>query len=219
MKLHIWGEGFHGVIVEPDQIESRFYTGESALLIEGLSEEQTAQLYEQPQKILDSIKDDEDLEGILKGLGIENAQVHWAEDLEKVRDVLAFDTIDHSFFDLADAPEVSVLEYWDGSNHRNLVLTENLTETVLEVSDAYVSLDEWDGRNPTTGGTGHHQRVYQVLTEDGEKPEEALYLVEAWSQWQGETLPHGKIVDESGLRTHLKELGRDVNDYMGQIRK
>lgn len=148
---------------------------------------------------------------------LSKGEVGWSKEFEEVRNVLAFDVHNQGFFDLADGLEVSVFEYWDGSNHRVIHLTETMSESIVEVSDTAVSLDEWDGRNHVTGGMGYHQRVYRVFTEDGVAPTEPLYLIEEWSQWQGD-LPQGKVVDESGLRIHLKELGRDVEKYMDDIK-
>lgn len=215
--LHIWGES---TLIEAKEIEHRVDCGGGVLLVEGVTDEQESKIYKAFDEYSKDrrIHDMEDLEEFLKEHGeLGDAEVSWSKDFEEVRNVLAFDTVNQGFFDLADGLGVSVCEYWDGSNRRIISLTENLTETVVEVSDSYASLDEWDGRNSVTGGTGRHQRVHRVFTEDGEKPEEPEYLIEAWSQWQGEPLPSGKVVNESGLRLHLKELGRDVDEYMSEI--
>lgn len=219
--LHIWGDYPEGILINADEIESRIDCGgDGVLLVEGVTDAQKSALYKVFDEAYDKgrrLHNADDLEEFLGECRVKGAEIGWSNSYEDVRNVLAFDIVNQNFFNLADGLEVYVFEYWDGSNRHTVALTENLTETELEVSDSYVSLDEWDGRNSVTGGMGRHQRVYRILTEDKEKPEEPKYLIEAWSQWQGD-LPTGRIVEEYGLRQHLEDLDRNVDEYMSEIK-
>lgn len=115
---------------------------------------------------------------------------------------------------------IKVYEYFDGSNLKEIINDSeySLPATELTVTKDYVSLDEWDGHNLTTGGVGEHQEIHKVIEIDGETPDEPLYLINKWSQWQGE-IPSGEVVDEYVLKEHLERLERDADEYIKEIKK
>lgn len=113
---------------------------------------------------------------------------------------------------------VRVYEYFNGSNLERIVNEPEyqLPTTELVVTDDFVSLDEWDGNDLTTLGVGNHQQVHRIIELDGGIEDEPLYLINKWSQWQGD-VPTGEVVDVDGLKQHLEKLGRDVEEYIGMI--
>lgn len=115
-----------------------------------------------------------------------------------------------------DEIEDDTYSYWDGSNWQTVQFDECWTENIITVDPDFVNLDEWDGSNWKTGGIGLHQRIYRIVELDGEKPSEPTFLLEKWSQWQGDH-PKGEIMTTSEVAEHLKEIGRDVDEYMKEL--
>lgn len=114
---------------------------------------------------------------------------------------------------------VKYCEWFDGSNRKvevNDYAESILSETSLVINeDDVLDLDEWDGNNHTTGGVGNHQHVHKIIEEDGENVEDK-YLIVFSSQWQGEDTK-GSVVNKEELIAHLKELGRDIEEYKKYI--
>jgi len=113
---------------------------------------------------------------------------------------------------LNEVEEEKIYRYWDGSNWKT-VLCYNETEIVI--SDDYVNLDEWDGRNFVTGGVGRHEKVYKVYEVDGEKVDDK-FMVLFSSQWQGDH-DLAELMDIDELKQHLVEINRDVDEYIPQV--
>jgi len=111
-----------------------------------------------------------------------------------------------------EVEEEKIYRYWDGSNWKT-VLCYNETEIVI--SDDYVNLDEWDGRNFVTGGVGRHEKVYKVYEVDGEKVDDK-FMVLFSSQWQGDH-DLAELMDIDELKQHLVEINRDVDEYIPQV--
>lgn len=80
--------------------------------------------------------------------------------------------------------------------------------TDLEVEPDYFNLDRWNGSNKEFPSVGRHARVYRIQTIDGE-PVKNKYLVELWSQWQGEELRDGCIMNEEELHQYFTMNFRD----------
>ena len=120
---------------------------------------------------------------------------------------------DGELWDMNLVDEMFAVEYFDSGMNRKVLSVEPFDAKKIVVKDAPYSLDEWDGNNFTTGGVGLHEEVYKII-DDSDEP---LYLIRRWSQWQG-SLPSGKVVSESELIQYLKDLKRDVEDYMSAIR-
>jgi hypothetical protein len=109
---------------------------------------------------------------------------------------------------------IKVYEYWDGHNWITKS-GEEAIEYVVEVEEEQVNLDEWNGSNFQTSGTGLHQYIQKIVEVDDEKVEDK-YLLVRWSQWQG-SLPSGELMSIEEIKEHLELLGRDVNKYMTEI--
>ena len=109
--------------------------------------------------------------------------------------------------------EKRIYRYWDGRNWKT-ILCDN--ETGIVISDDYVNLDEWDGRNFLTGGVGLHERIYKIYEVDGEKVDDK-FMVLFSSQWQGD---HNlaAVMDIDELKQHLEELNRNLDEYIPQIK-
>jgi len=116
------------------------------------------------------------------------------------------------FLEDDDNEEKRIYRYWDGRNWKT-VFCENETEIVI--SDSYVDLDEWDGRNFLTGGVGLHEKVYRVYEVDGEKVADTFMVLYS-SQWQGDH-NSAEVLHIDELKEHLKEIDRDLDEYIPQI--
>lgn len=153
-----------------------------------------------------------DLEDFLEENGYQNVEIDSLEDYPVCEEKLCFDFQEKEFFDLAECYTERIYRYWNGSNWKT-VFCDNETEIVI--SDDYVNLDEWDGRNFVTGGVGLHERIYRVYEVDGEKVDNA-YMVLYSSQWQGDH-DLAEVMDLEKLQEHLKEIDRDLDEYIPQI--
>lgn len=137
-------------------------------------------------------------------------------DVESSR--LIYDVENRSFYVESDGYVVEIYRFWDGSNWRTVELGEDWTDTRIVADSDYVNLDEWNGHDWVTGSIGRHQRIYRIVELDGEKPSEPMFLLEETSQWQSEE-PGGYIMTLSEVVEHLKELGRDVDEYMKALNR
>jgi hypothetical protein len=142
-------------------------------------------------------------------VAVETAEYYGDTD----EDRLIYDRESKIFYNQRDGHVVEIYRYWDGSNWQTVELGDDLIDVVVVVDQDYVNLDEWNGHDWVTGGTGLHERVYRIAELDEEKPSEPTFLLEKWSQWQGEE-PKGYIMTLSEVVEHLKELGRDVDEYV-----
>lgn len=132
---------------------------------------------------------------------------------------LVFDCVNEEFYYTKDGLSVSFYEWWDGHDWQRIIDNEFEVEyrTNLLLNNNSVSLDEWDGGNFQTGGVGYHEKIYRILEIDGKKVEDEYLLVKT-SQWQGEHAT-GEILTLKEVEEHLEELGRNVDEYMEQIKK
>lgn len=155
----------------------------------------------------------EDVFGIVK-VDADYGDELYTDDVNK----LVFDVENQEFFYTDDGLNVSYFEWWDGHNWQRVIDHELEVEyrVSLLLNNNSVSLDEWDGSNFQTGGVGYHERVYRILEIDGEKVEDQ-FLLEKTSQWQGEHAT-GEILTLDDVEEHLKDLGRNVDEYMEDIK-
>jgi hypothetical protein len=158
----------------------------------------------------------EELEEFFASIGIK-ANVTGTDfygDVENYEDKIIYDPNTNKFAFGSYWETVMVYSYWDGHNFKDIT-NDEMVEYELEVEEDEVNLDEWDGRNMVTGGTGLHQYIQKIIELDGEKVNDK-YLLVRWSQWQG-SLPSGEIMDLDDVKNHLESIGRDVNEYMTEI--
>lgn len=237
-KVQLWIRGDErGVVVYPDEIKLVYpmydarcvkFSGIAPEEVENLIPELNRALKEETQIPSEEVNEEFLQEFVQKffferGKDEETAErlseFEYCSDVEDVPEnsVLAFNFYIYEFYDLKGYyEEETVYQYWDGHNWKEIWGSEcSITE--LEISENKVILDEWDGRNMVTGGPGEHQYVYKVYKEDGEDIEDS-YLVVYSSQWQG-VLDTAKVMTEDGLRRHLEEIDRDVEEYIALCKK
>ncbi|MFD1705249.1 hypothetical protein ACFSCZ_00605 [Siminovitchia sediminis] len=238
-KMEIWkvdkGEVDVQYLIDPKEVVEKIEIGGSSLVIDGISDlsyGEELDLSNQLERFKNEMEEKEeyfnadepeDLKKFLEVCGYENIEVDYADDyldfVHENENRLVYDGMNKVFFSLTDFEPCEVYEWWNGSNYETLkhaYYDEGVIKTEIEITEDSVDLGEWDGRNWTTGGLGHHQNVYKVKSVDGEKVEDQ-YLLEESSQWQGDhTL--GQVMSEYELINHLQELGRDVEEYMSAIK-
>ncbi|WP_133965123.1 hypothetical protein [Eubacterium limosum] len=115
------------------------------------------------------------------------------------------DIVTNDFIAKEDLNTHDYLRYWS-DGHWETQWIEGRTD--LEVETDYFNLDRWNGSNKEFHSVGHHARVYRIQTIDGE-PVKNKYLVELWSQWQGEELSDGCIMNEEELHQYFTINFRD----------
>jgi hypothetical protein len=223
MKLEkvLWKNDFNSFafLIDKKKVEERAWVSDQTLIIENV-EANIADLQKQLSEMDENIQDVYEMKDFLKSIGYENAEVSSADEFPAIENKLAFDCYEQQFFNLADAESIKVYEWWDGSNFRTFVLDENTTETKLVITESYVDLDEWDGRNHVTGGIGEHERIYKVLEIDGQDvSDKDVFLLNEWSQWQGSHETGEILEDLDEVEEHLKSIGRDVPKYMYEVGK
>lgn len=229
MKLEkvLWSDGYsdEAFLIDKEEVEERACVGDQTLIIENIKAD-----IEDLQKRVDEwdeeITETWEMEEFLESIGFAEAEVSWAKEFPEIEKTLAFDCWEQDFFYLNDCATIKVYEWykWRGGSNwqtlETLVLDENTSETEIVISEAYVDLDEWDGRNYVTGGMGEHQRIYKVLEMDGENVQNKdIFLLNKWSQWEG-SHETGKILENlSEIEKHLKSIDRSVEKYMLKIEK
>lgn len=218
MRLWDWKEDWEGnaknMLIDDAEIEERVYVGDSTVaLIE------TDASIEELQAAIDKYFEDNIDDHILNIIedAFDEAEIkyhiEYKSDYVDVQDVIVWDG---EFTKLMDWERDQTYEWFDG---KNWVVTSldpsHEVETVIEIFDEYVNLDEWNGSSQSTGGNGLHQRVYRVYTVDGEEVSDT-YLIEYWSQWQGSHAT-AELMDSRELEAHLEEIGRDIEEYMTEV--
>lgn len=223
MKLEkvLWKNDFcdGAFLIDKEKVEERAQISDQTMIIENIKAD-IEDLQKQLSESDESIKDIYEMEEFLESIGFEDSEVSWAEDFPEIKEKLAFDCYEQDFFHLTDAETVKVYEWWDGSNWKTLVLDDSTSETDLVISESYVDLDEWDGRNNVTGGIGEHQRLYKVIEIDGKNVQDKdIFLLNKWSQWE-DSHETGEILENlSEVEKHLKSIDRNVEKYMFEIGK
>jgi len=208
-----------GFLIDKTKIESRAWVNDQTIIIDNVNdgaEELQKKLNESSAKIRDVYE----MKEFLEKIGFENPEVTAADDFPEISEKIAFDVYEQEFFNLADSMTISVYEWLDGNNWKTVIIDDNTDTISIVISDQYVDLDEWDGRNMVTGGIGEHQRIYKILEIDGEDVRNKnMFLLNKWSQWEG-THETGEILENlDDVKKHLNNIGRDVNKYIEEIEK
>ncbi|OXB94857.1 hypothetical protein [Parageobacillus galactosidasius] len=223
MKRLLWelNKGNSALLIDPKDVHEEVYT-EGLLVVEGINDDQWPQILEvlsakeeQDEDFTIRFMDTDDFEIFLEEeLGIE-ASIQDADEWMEPDETTLFDKENVQVWKANELEKTKVYEWWDGSNWRKVILESYMTETVIEITEKSVCLDEWDGRNWQTGGTGLHQYVHKVIMIDGKKTEDMFLLVHS-SQWQG-SHDTGELMTVDELRYHLHHLKRDVEKYLYEI--
>lgn len=107
---------------------------------------------------------------------------------------------------LSDFETETVYRYWDGHNWK--VKYIEVSEFKFDFNDKiWINLDEWDGRNWETGGSGCHCKITKL--DDN-------FVTYEYSQYQGD-IPVSRILEtETELIDYLTDLNR--LEYLEQIK-
>lgn len=210
------------LLIDPKEVSEQVYLGGAFLEInDELSTEQQEFILEklrekEEQGELDvRWMSDDEFQEVLEEIGIDVFVSVADEWIDPDENVILFSREELSFWKPSELEKTKVYEWWDGSNWERVILEAYMDETVVEITEKSVCLDEWDGRNWQTRGMGLHEYVHKVITIDGEEVEDMFLLVNT-SQWQG-SHPTGEILTVDEVRDHLKEIGRDVEKYMYEV--
>lgn len=225
MKKVIWEvEEVQNYLIDHEEIEESIPFGDEAIVVE-LENSNMDDLmingkfaeYKEKEDTPDGWYNVDELQEFFESIGI-NAEVHDAPeygDPVEFADKLIYDINANEFGYGEYWPIVKTYEWHDGSNWKTVELGEGCTEYEMEVAETEVSLDEWNGHDMETDGTGLHEYIQKINKLDGEKVDDR-YLLVKWSQWQG-SHPSGEILTIDEVKDHLEELDRDVNEYMEAI--
>jgi len=99
---------------------------------------------------------------------------------------------------------------WDGHNWRPIVFDSNygMVEKIIKVADSYIDLDQFDGRNWSTGNPFEHVRIHKIIQMDNSTLEDH-YIAICTSDYQG-IHPWGIILEsKQELRKYLEVNYRD----------
>lgn len=223
MKYAIW-ELIHSgknLLIPTEEIEERALVSNSILLDEiELTDEGIREWNKRVRSYENPIFSESDLAVYLEEEhGLENIEFTMIEapNYPPYKNKIAFDLESKEFFNLKDCEKVKVYQWWNGSNYITEELGEADKETIIETSADYVDLDEMEGSNFVTGGLGLHQRLYKIISIDGELAEDK-YLLKRWSEWQGDH-ETGELLNLDEVKVHLERLNRDVAKYMFELGK
>lgn len=210
--------------IDPADIQEKILLGNYAIAIENVDPrfinlKEIKEKLEKYEEENENFCKDElgDLEEFFASLGFENAEAHFTDYYGDIEHVLIYDTDSNEFYDQAEGYQVKIYEWWDGRNFQIVDEEETVWTAEVVLSREYVDLDEWDGRNFQTGGVGFHEEIYKIIEKDGERVE-GEYLLVKTSQWQGNHAT-GEILTLTDIEVHLEQQGRDVDEYMEQIKK
>ena len=207
-------EGDAGYLIDPEEVENVVsFIDYSVAIVNAdvCNKEKLNELLKQSDKI----EDYEDLEEFLENNGFE-WEVKQIADVSIQKEQLCFDFQEQEFFDLENCETERAYSYHDGSNYKRIWIDNELN---IKITESRICLDEWNGNDYVTGGTGFHQYVYKGIEIDGEEVEdtEDTYVVVYTSQWQG-SHDMAEIMNIEEVEAHLTEIGRDLDEYMEDIK-
>lgn len=224
-KYMIWENPYReenegGMLITAKKVEKAIdLVADRVYLIEGVDPDRAEELNAKAQELDVRVWSEYDIQEILEAAGVDlnGVYIRTAADYEDPDDILAYSTEVGYFGSLADYDTTRIYRWWDGRNWKVESEPEGVGyETEVVLSDSYVDLDEWDGRNHVTGGMGNHARVYRVMELDGEVPTEPTFLLNLWFQWQG-VHQTGRVVTLDEIPDILRELDRDPGKYIPEI--
>lgn len=211
------------LLIDPKEVSEQVYLGGAFFIFDDeLNAEQQTLIIEKLKQGDTDIRwmSPDEFQEIIEEIGIDvsvSVADDWVDPSENIilfsREVFSREEL--SFYKPSELETTPIYEWWNGSNWEKITLEFHMDETVVEITEKSVCLDEWDGRNWQTGGTGLHQYLNKVVTIDGKEVEDTFLLVRT-SQWQG-SHPTGEILTVDEVRNHLKEIGRDVEKYMYEV--
>jgi len=221
--FRLWRNDAWNYLIDDNEVEKVVLLGDWSVAIEGVntesldlgdvSEKFDAYFTETDEAVVDA------LESFFRdklGVEVSTEYTEYYGDAESSR--LIYDIENKNFYVEKDGHVVEIYRFWDGGNWRTVELDECWTDTHIVADSDYISLDEWNGHDWVTGSVGRHQQIYRIVELDGEKPSEPTFLLEETSQWDGEE-PKGYIMTLSEVVEHLKEIGRDVDEYMEALNR
>lgn len=94
----------------------------------------------------------------------------------------------HGYYTLSEFDYLiqRVWHYLDiGMNYKSVYSEQMENTATYTITDNCISLDEWNGRNFQTGGTGLHQNVYKILKDNDEILDEDIFMIVETSDWRG----------------------------------
>lgn len=206
------------LLIDPKEVSEQVYLGGAFFIFDDeLNAEQQTLIIEKLKQGDTDIRwmSPDEFQEIIEEIGIDVSVSVADEWINPDENVILFSREELSFWKPSELEKTKVYEWWDGSNWERVILEPYMDETVVEITEKSVCLDEWDGRNWQTGGMGLHEYVHKVITIDGEEVEDMFLLVNT-SQWQG-SHPTCEILTVDEVRNHLKEIGRDVEKYMYEV--
>lgn len=138
--------------------------------------------------------------------------IFWADELvDPNEDRLVYDLYSNLFYrSKEEGFLVRFYEYWDGHNWRPIVFDSNygMVEKIIKVADSYIDLDQFDGRNWSTGNPFEHVRIHKIIQMDNSTLEDH-YIAICTSDYQG-IHPWGIILEsKQELRKYLEVNYRD----------
>ena len=205
-------EGNTGYVIDHDEVEDVVTFLDYSVAEIDADVENVEKLNKLIKQSNTKLEDYEDLEEFLTNNSFD-CEVEQIADVLVQKEQLCYDFQEQRFFDLADCETERAYSYHDGSNYKRIWIDN---ETNVKMTEKRVCIDEWDGNNWTTGGTGLHEYVYKAIEIEGEKVDDT-YVVVYISQWQG-SHDMAEIMTIEEVEGHLNGLGRDLDEYMEDIK-
>lgn len=197
------------LLIDLDDIEEKVYT-DGIMAIRGIKP--TKELIDELNKQIEGYMSYHELENFLEKQGFDNFEIDEIGPFCDPEPLLIYDYNIYEFYNLADCETEQVYEWMEGTNKKTEII-ESVTEIVVD--EDYVSLDAWDGSNFTfNNDIGRHARVYKVIESD--YGDDDLYLIEYWSQWQGEHAT-GEVKSREELIEFLQEHDLDAEEILKEL--
>ncbi|TCK01391.1 UNVERIFIED_ORG: hypothetical protein BDK47_11682 [Anoxybacillus amylolyticus] len=209
-------------IIDPDETEKVIPTENCILFETPLTEAQKEtirRILQEYEGRLVSLDEDEIRTLLQKDESVKNIPFRKTDEYEPVETVNQYELFEleeKGFLLTSLMDSVYLYTWWDGSNWiREILHPDDLVEVVVD-QERKINLDEWDGRNWSTGGLGKHENVHLVCSVDG-REEKDTFLVWRYSQWQGEHDTAILLFSIQELESYLKEIGRDAYKYIKEL--
>lgn len=203
-------------LISEEKVEQVVYTDNHKwLIIDDISIKEIYSLNSKLRELGCEIDGTKDMKKFLVNVGYPAFFVEHSDEVEKFKDIVAFDMVGQRFFNLKDCKHEFMYKFHNGTSWVKEFVKHK--PEIITISSESVNLDDWDDYNWQMADSPYHKRVYRTCEIDGEEKEDTFLVVYS-TPWQDDH-PTGAIMNIDKLTDYLSKMNRELKDYIPKIKK